>query len=100
MGMAEALSWQDGDAGSGTAPAAAADPVMEVNGENTFVPQSAQGAQLQPGCLHSLTVSGFPGDVEVPTLPAGDGHVSRSRRAAGWLWAFPAWCGAVTRSGA
>lgn len=77
--------------------AAGADLVMQFSGKNTFIPLSAQSGQLRGGCLDSLTASGFAGDVELPTLPAG---IGRSGRAPGLLSAFPARCRAVTCSAA
>lgn len=59
-------------------PGAAAGADTEFNHKNTFAPQSAQRGQLQPGWLDSLTVSGFSRGVEMPRLPAGAGHISRS----------------------
>lgn len=58
-------------------PGTAAGADMEFNCKNTFSPQSAQSGQLQLSCLDSLTLSGFSRDVEMPTLPTGDGHICR-----------------------
>lgn len=60
----------------GTAAGAAL--TMEFNGKSTFIPQSAPSGQPQRGCLDSLTVSGFAGDVGRSAgaggLPVCSGH--------------------------